>query len=511
MAAITQGEIKVKTMVPIRDLRELEMNVSKNRHASVRLAGIIPEELGDGFLLRSVGQDRMEVWAGEEMLFSGILEEVHVAREGNGYSVVMEGISVSGLLDSRKKNRTFQKADATYGEVIQAALGDSGAEAIFTAKDRRTGGVLYQIDETDWEFLCRLAGHLGTSVVPSVLLSGIGIYVGLPNGKVRDGSGADPVRERVFMDRENHCICQEIAAYENWNIGDHVEWTGQEYTVIRKGCRLEHGLLRFRYTVSRREAFSAGRYGNPLHAGRLLPATVLDRKDELVKVHFDMDREQREEDAFWYPWRPDVGNLMYCMPEKGEKVYIHLGDCDGKQARAVCGLHGNGAGNPEMKSSDRYFTTAGHKRMFLLPDSMGFRDLKQESPLEMVLDDGTGASVVSNKNIVISAKDSIGLKGDTIFLQAPQELSIVRRDASAPTVINMCNGFDSVGATNEVTMAGAGEANFPLFHEEVPKEGKEYGLEGLEKDILASTPGVGLEAGLERQTGAAMVNRLMRD
>lgn len=142
---------------------------------------------------------------------------------------------------------------------------------------------------------------------------------------------------------------------------------------------------------------------------------------------------------------------------------------------------------------------------------MGFRDLKQESPLEMVLDDGTGASVVSNKNIVVSAKDSIGLKGDTVFLQAPQELSIVRRDVSAPTVINMCNGFDSVGATNEVTMAGAGEAAFPVFREDGPETGKEYGLEGLEKDILASTPGAGLESGLERQAGAALVNRLVGD
>ena len=514
MAAITQGEIKVKAAVPIGDLREMEMEVTKNSHASIRLAGIIPDELGDEFLFRPMAQGRMEVWAGEDMLFNGIPEDIHVTQEGNGYSVVMEGVSASRLLDYEKKNRTFQKTDAAYGEVMQEVLRDSGAEAVNTAvmvmaEDRKTGGVLYQIGETDWEFICRLAGHLGTSVVPSVLSTGTGIYVGLPKGKVRDGSRADIVREKVYFDRKNRCICQEITAYDNWNIGDCVEWMGQKHAVIRKECRLERGLLRFCYTVSREGAFGMERYGNPLHAGLLLPATVLDRKDEQVKVQFDMDRVQREEDAFWYPWRPDAGNLMYCMPEKGEKVYIHLGDCDGKQARAVCGVHGNGAGNPEMKSSDRYFTTAEQKRMFLLPDSMGFRDMSQESPLEMVLDDDTGASMISNKNIVISAKDSIGLKGDTIFLQAPQEVSMVRRDVSAPTVINMCNGFDSVGTTNEVTMAGAGDAAFPVFQEDVLEEGKEYGLEGLEKDIIASTPGVVLEPGLERQAGAAMVNRLM--
>lgn len=521
MSAVTQGEIKVKVAVPIGDLKELEMEIVKNSHASIRLTGMVPEELGDGFLLRPMERGRIEVWAGETMLFNGIPETIRVTQEGSGYNVTVEGVSASRLLDYGKKNRTFQKTDATYGEVVREVLADRGAEpsdsaavhaaAVFTAEDRKTGGVLYQIGETDWEFLCRLAGHLGTAVLPSVLSSGMGIYVGFPMGRVWDGSGADMVREKVFLDRENRCLCQEIAAYENWNIGDRVKWMGREYAVIRKGCRLERGLLRFRYVISGAEAFSGPKYGNPHHAGLLLPATVLDRKEEQVKVHFDMDRVQKAEDAFWYPWRPDAGNLMYCMPEKGEKVYIHLGDCEGKQARAVCGVHGNGAGNPEMKCSDRYFTTAGQKRMFLLPDSMGFRDLKQESPLEMVLDDGAGASVVSNKNIVVSAKDSIGLKGDTVFLQAPQELSIVRRDASAPTVINMCNGFDSVGATNEVTMAGAGEAAFPVFQEDGPEAGKEYGLEGLEKDILASTPGAGLESGLERQAGAALVNRLVGD
>lgn len=508
MSAITQGEIRIKSEVPIENLRELEMVISKNRHASIRLTGTIPDEIGDGFLFPPMGQDRMEVWAGETMLFNGILEGIHVTREGNGYSVAVEGVSASRLLDCGRKNRTFQETDATYGEVVRAVLADSGAGAVFTAGDCKTDGVLYQIGETDWEFLLRLAGHLGTSVVPSVLSPGTGIYMGLPKGKTRDASGTGLLQEKVYRDGGNHGTFREVAAYDNWDIGDRVEWMGHGCAVIRKTCRLEHGLLRFRYTLAGEGAFSTERYVNPLHGGLMLPATVLDRKDEQVRVHFDMDAAQGERDAFWYPWRPDVGNLMYCMPEKGERVYVRLGDCDGVDARAVCGVHGNGAGNPEMKNHDRYFTTAEHKRMFLIPDSMGFRDLKQKSPLEVVLDDGTGAGVTSHKGIVVSARDDIALKGDNVSLQAPQELSIVRRDASAPTVINMCNGFDSVGATNEVTMAGAGAVNFPVFHTDAGEVGKEYGLEGLEKDIIASTPVAVPEPGPGRQAVAAMVNRL---
>ena len=65
MSAVTQGEIKVKAAVPIEDLKELEMEIVKNSHASIRLTGMVPEELGYGFLLRPMERGRIEVWAGE--------------------------------------------------------------------------------------------------------------------------------------------------------------------------------------------------------------------------------------------------------------------------------------------------------------------------------------------------------------------------------------------------------------------------------------------------------------
>lgn len=50
----------------------------------------------------------------------------------------------------------------------------------------------------------------------------------------------------------------------------------------------------------------------------LLSAMVLDVKEEQIKVKFDVDKEQSIESAYWYPWEPDMGNLLYCMPAKGE-------------------------------------------------------------------------------------------------------------------------------------------------------------------------------------------------
>ena len=67
-----------------------------------------------------------------------------------------------------------------------------------------------------------------------------------------------------------------------------------------------------------------------------------------------------------------MGNLVYCMPEKGEQVYIQLGDYSGEQTLAVCGIHGNGEGHPEMQTTDRYFTASDKKECISCLMKWGF-------------------------------------------------------------------------------------------------------------------------------------------
>lgn len=506
---ITQGELRIKTVVPISGIQQFRMEVCGGSHTVIFVKGTVDEEIGSAFLFQPMEQESITVSGGQEQLFAGNIREIKIIREGNVYQISLKGISATDRLDDRKKNRTFQDTDKTYGEVMRETVADTkGASIQLFAQDRKVGAPLYQIEETDWEFINRLASHLGIRVFSDTSSTNPIAAVGLPHGKKhRDIQGV--LCENVWMDRKRNSIFRNIRSYENWEIGDEISYEEKDYTILEKSCRLEGGVLYFRYMIAKREAFAAERYDNPPSAGVLLPATVLDRKEEQIKVQFDIDASQPVSTAYWYPWRPDVGNAMYCMPEKGEKVYMHLGDGEGKQARAVCAVHGNGTGNPEMSGIDRYFTTADKKRMYLVPDSVGFRDLAQDGPLEIGLRDDTGMDAKSNRQIVLSAKDTIGLKGKKLFFQAPKEISIVRKDESSPTLINMCNGFDSVGATNEVVMGGAGGAEFPVFHTSKQEEGKKCNLSAVQKGIIASTPGVGFASEIDRQIEGMKVDKIM--
>lgn len=511
MSTLTQGELQVRSAIPIMNIQKFHMEINKNCHGFFQLEGIVPEDMGEEILLWHISGTNVMIGAGEEVLFTGILKEVQISKEGQEYRAIMTGVSATEQLDHRRKSRTFQDVSMTYCEVIEQVLADTpGARLLFHKAEEKIGKPIYQIDETDWEFMKRLAGIMRTAIVPSVYSGSACVHIGLPKGRSRDADISETVSERIWMDKGRKGICRGIRTGENWEVGDRVNWGGTECFVITKECRLEKGLLNFYYTLAGAETFVSESYENSCMAGMLLPATVLAVEEESVKVKFDMDKEQSVESAYQYPWRPDIGNLMYCMPEKGERIYVLMGDSTGTEARAVCGVHRNGAGNSEMDNASRYFTTADRKRMYLTPESIGFQDMKQKKMLKVELKDGTGTNIVSHCKLTISAADTVGLKGNKVLFQSPQEISLVKKAAS-PTVINMCNGFDSVGATNKVTMEGAGEENFPVFHQSEAQTGKEYGLEEkevFEKTIIASTPAMELTDSVVRKLKGCQVDRL---
>ena len=508
MSAVTTADIRIETAIPLTDLQELQMDLMGNAHAVISLRGYLSEEEGEKALWKPVEDAPLRVFAGDGLLFAGIISRMEISQEGMGYRLSIQGISATAQLDHERKSRTFQNKDDAYHTVIEKVLTDTeGAGLRFRADDRKIGTPLYQLEETDWEFIKRLSSLLGKQVFPVVTADGLDICVGLPEGKVHSKEEMDIHGGKVWFDGERRSVCREFITYVNLSVGDSIRWEGYVCQIIEKHCRLEKGLLIFQYRAAERNGDYALAFTNPSAAGRLLAARVLETRNEQVKVKFDID-QGRGEDTYWYPWEPDAGNLLYCMPEKGEQIYICPGDHIRQQDRAVWGIHENGKGNPEMCTSDRYFTTADDKRMYLLPDRMGFLDLKQDSPLEVSLKDDAGAEIISNRNIVIFAKDTVGIRGKNLFFQAPKEVSLVRKDTISPAVINMCNGFDSIGASNEVTMDGNGDIGFPSFHEYQQEEGREYSLDGLEKTILASTPCRRLENEVWQQIRGAQVDEI---
>ena len=88
-----------------------------------------------------------------------------------GYSVFMEAFSYSILFDRKieKKYRVFQDKNFTYANIIdeinKTYSNKDTQIKYFKEADVPIGKLVLQYNETDWEFLVRMASHLKTGLL----------------------------------------------------------------------------------------------------------------------------------------------------------------------------------------------------------------------------------------------------------------------------------------------------------------------------------------------------------
>ena len=120
-------------------------------------------------------------------LFSGYPEKVEI-KEERGYRIAdIQAVSGTILLDQKKSNRVFQKKVQTYMGIAGIVTADTEHSAcILPGSDMRTGGTLIQYQETDWNFLKRMASQLGLPLVPDISYYYPRFYLGLPEGEKKE-------------------------------------------------------------------------------------------------------------------------------------------------------------------------------------------------------------------------------------------------------------------------------------------------------------------------------------
>lgn len=124
----------------------------------------------------------------------------------------------------------------TYQEVMKQVLADvPDARPQFYEADRAIGAPLYQMEETDWAFLKRLAGRLHTGIAASVYSAVPAVYVGIPNGGKREAD-SETVCEEIWYDRERRSTCMYVRTGDNWEIGDRTDWQSREFTVTGRNA-----------------------------------------------------------------------------------------------------------------------------------------------------------------------------------------------------------------------------------------------------------------------------------
>ena len=352
-------------------------------------------------------------------------------KEEKGYRIAdIQAVSGTILLDQKKSNRVFQKKVQTYMGIASTVTADTEHSAcILPGSDMRTGGTLIQYQETDWRFLKRMAPQLGLPLVPDTSYYYPRFYLGLPEGEKRElgeiiscnlcfDGRYYAVSGKCLVDREDF-ICYDVVTRTSLSLGDRVTYEGGE--VI------------FTYRLAGNSYTWVPWEDNTDYTGMSFVGSIVGTQGEQVEVAFDIDKTAAGGNR--YGFAPATGNLMYCMPQKGTKTSLYIGNGDEAQGIATGCIRTNG------------------------------------STCE-------GTTIESNGGLVLMAKEGIRLESMTgIAMQGMSDIMALYAEGASSLCVN--GSVDMLGR-----LAGISASKYTGYppYDDAPKEG-EFDWEGFTRNL----------------------------
>ena len=240
------------------------------------------------------------------------------------------------------------------------------------------------------------------------------------------------VSGRCTVDRKDF-ICYDVVTGTRLSLGDRVTYEGRELTVSRKKTELVRGEVIFTYRLAGSSYTWVPWEDNLDYTGMSFVGAIVGTQGEQVEVAFDID--QTAAGGNRYGFAPATGNLMYCMPQKGTKTSLYIGNGNEAQGIATGCIRTNG------------------------------------STCE-------GTTIESNGGLVLMAKEGIRLESMTgIAMQGMSDIMALYAEGASSLCVN--GSVDMLGR-----LAGISASKYTGYppYDDAPKEG-EFDWEGFTRNL----------------------------
>ncbi|MDR1322524.1 MAG: phage late control D family protein, partial [Gracilibacteraceae bacterium] len=411
MSAITADRIRIESPWPAHSLESFYMRQGENTHGCVSFRLLL--EPGASARLRP-GADVIAFYMDDERepLFMGYVSGASLRTENGLCRLSGEAYSATWLMDREKKRRLWQDMSLTHSDIAEKIADEYEGLHLFEAEIEPIEQPFIQYEETDWEFLDRLAAMLNTCIVADVRSDKPRFWIGTPLPiKVTEFENREV---RVVYDRKYHLegaeelgfdwrqfARYEVRDYRNIRLFGGARLNGLDYVIVSKECEFRQGAMEFRYSLAHPRYTERGQIYNNALIGLSLTGTLQSAEDGHVRVTFDIEGDPAGEAGWRFPWRPVTGNILYALPEPGERVMVRFGVPGEESGEAVCVAETRGS-EPALRG----FKAAGGQ--FLLhPDKTG---LISGDGSAILIDDETGVRLETPGDITITAQGPVNME-----------------------------------------------------------------------------------------------------
>lgn len=404
--------------------QDLKISKEVNNHAYAYVKGIIKNDTEDRFLEKISVDETISIKGyseeGEEnILFRGLINKISLKVEDGIKILEVWLCSHTCYMDRQKHIRIFQNTEQTYREIVKYIGTQNQSLVICTeGKEQTTGRLIVQYQETDWEFLKRLASMLHTVIVADSINGKAFFSFGPPkpkNGELKDFS-YQTIRDMQEYNhfkqngmahcREENFTIYQVETREVLELCVPIVFLDKKCVIRKMESELNGRELVNVYELVEEKGLSTLEIFNQKISGISLEGTVFQVAQDQIQVKFSQDVNVP---CIWFPYAtvyssPD-GTGWYCMPEKGDAVRVYFPDKNERNAVAVssihltCGLH---------KDADiKYIRSSHEKEIRFEPSAIKITNNKG---ISVVLDDKRGIILKSSGDILAFADGNIELE-----------------------------------------------------------------------------------------------------
>ena len=419
-----------------------------NEHARVYLAGLIPFKKKEEYIKMGKEDTWVQVTAvsreKECTLMYGVIESMKMNVKGGVCRMELTLTSGTALMDCQKKIRSFQSGSLTYGDLLDTCnQGYKNSAKIMTvAKGKSIEQFIMQYEETDWDFIKRLASRNHSVVIADTSTKGEKYYFGLPERK-----------KTIKTDSIEYSICSDMQEYwqkkgkglkidpadtltymwtgrEIYHLGDWGEIDGGKRTVWKAVRELRGNILYHTYYMRELSGIKEPKQHNFQVSGVALSGAVKSVSREKVQIEIFCDGNKGRTGTRWFSYATvyssEDGTGWYCMPEIGDKIRLYFPTEKEEDAYVISAYHEEGAG---LRSGPRkkFWRNKEGKEIQLAPDKLL---LTNNNGTYIELSDGEGVKIVSSGSVVISAGELLRISSTNaaIEMSAPEKVKLVQGD-----------------------------------------------------------------------------------
>lgn len=436
-------------------IKELTLTKKVNDHARLRFTGIIPEDVKDAYVKMTESNTAIELNQIDEQgnpipLFKGVVLAIEVHTIRDVYYIEIEAASHSYLLDIKRKNRSFQQKEMTYAALLQqvgaAYPGMDSKDEV--SKGAKLGQFTMQYQETDWQFLKRMASRFNAGLITAVIFDKPKLHFGVPDGSYRGQlENYHYVARKKLSDflhytengnqgiEENDFIYYEVETDDVFEIGDQVSFKQESLVVSEVATSMKGGLLKHHYTLSSKKGMNRSEMYNQAVLGLSIEGKVIEVAKDHVKVHLAIDDTQDQGQAHWFlystMYTAEGHSGWYCMPELNDYVQIYFPTHQEADGIASSSIRKNIESSQTNKLDDptvKYFRTAFGKELMMSPNEVVIT--AKDGDVYIRLNEQNGIEIFSKQEIKIVSDADISVNSSKkILMSAAEEISLTCKDS----------------------------------------------------------------------------------